>query len=274
MTIELGILAAHVPSICHRENVPQFQQDIVTKMDDIAVKITEMKPDAVILVSCHWQSTFHHYVDVLPGHKGILTAFECPDIISDVEYDYPGDQELGNALVLAGKHAQLPVIAVNDPTYVWDYGTVVPLRYLVPNADIPVVNLSITMAAGLEETYKWGEEIGKVLNQSDKKYVFVFSGALAHNLVRGRHHMPTVSEQALDKQFIDYVMNKNWELANEMLPQYAKVAGVEGGGRHLAMMLGALEDQYKPTFHTYAQSSGSGNAIMTFELENHLQGTK
>ncbi|MDT8859689.1 extradiol ring-cleavage dioxygenase [Alkalihalobacillus sp. MEB130] len=274
MTIELGILAAHVPSICHRENVPDFQKDIVAKMDEISKQIEEIKPDAVILISCHWQSTFHHYVDVSPQHKGILTAFECPDIISDVAYDYPGDQELGEKLVLAGKHARLPVIAVNDPTYVWDYGTVVPLRYLVPNADIPVVNLSITMAAGLDETYKWGQAIGDVLHNSDKKYVFVYSGALAHNLVRGRHHMPTVSEQALDKQFIDYILDRNWDLAKEMLPQYANVAGVEGGGRHIAMLLGTLENKYKPSFLAYAQSSGSGNAIMTFEPEKSLQGSK
>ncbi|WP_017727576.1 DODA-type extradiol aromatic ring-opening family dioxygenase [Halalkalibacterium ligniniphilum] len=267
MTIELGILGAHVPSICHRENVPDFQQKMVAQMDELAGTIKDLKPDAIVLVSCHWISTFHHYVDASPVHKGVLTAFECPDIISDVSYHYPGDQELGEALVMAGKHARLPVIAVNDPTYVWDYGTVVPLRYFVPNEDIPVVNLSITMAASLDETFKWGQEIGKVLNASDKRIVFVFSGALAHNLVRGRHHMPTISEQALDKQFIDYLMNKDMESAREMLPQYARVAGVEGGGRHLAMMLGALEGDYKPSFLGYAQSSGSGNALMTFEPE-------
>ncbi|WP_175639604.1 DODA-type extradiol aromatic ring-opening family dioxygenase [Metabacillus schmidteae] len=273
MTIELGVLAAHVPSICHRENVPDYQQDIVVKMDAISEKIEIIKPDAVILVSCHWQSTFHHYVDVSPTHKGTLTAFECPDIISDVKYEYPGAHCLGEKLVMAGKRAKIPVIAVNDPTYVWDYGTVVPLRYLVPNEDIPVVNLSITLAAGLDETFKWGQEIGNVLNGDDKRYVFIFSGALAHNLVRGRHHMPTVSEQALDMQFIEFLMKKKWGLAKDMLPQYAKVAGVEGGGRHLAMMLGVLADSFKPAFHTYAQSSGSGNAIMTFEIEKALQGS-
>ncbi|HWJ76510.1 MAG TPA: extradiol ring-cleavage dioxygenase [Niallia sp.] len=271
MTIELGVLAAHVPSICHREYVPEYQQEIVVKMDAISENIEKIKPDGVIIVSCHWQSTFHHYVDVSPKHKGTLTAFECPDIISDVKYEYPGDQSLGERLVMAGKRAKIPVISVNDPTYVWDYGTVVPLRYLVPNEDIPVVNLSITLAAGLEETYKWGQEIGNVLNSDDKNYVFIFSGALAHNLVRGRHHMPTVSEQALDKQFINYIMGKNWNLAKEMLPQYAKVAGVEGGGRHLAMMLGVLADGYNPSFHTYAQSSGSGNAVMTFDNDKTLQ---
>ncbi len=267
MTIELGILAAHVPSICHRKNIPTFQQEMVATMDDIALKIKELKPDVIVLVSCHWITTFNHYVDASPRHKGVLTAFECPDIISDVAYNYPGDQELGEAFVQAGKHARIPVMGVNDPTYVWDYGTVVPLRYFVPNEDIPVVNLSIAAAAGIDETIKWGQQIGKVLNESKKRAVFIFSGALAHNLVRGRHHMPTISEQALDKQFIDYVMNRDMNSVKEMLPQYARVAGVEGGGRHLAMLLGALEGNYKPSFLSYAQSSGSGNAIMTFEPE-------
>ncbi len=267
MTIELGILAAHVPSICHRENVPEFQQNIVAAMDDIGRKLSEMKPDLIVLISTHWISPFNHYVDITPVHKGILTAFEAPDIISDVEFNYPGDAEMGKALVDAGKRAGIPVIGVDDPTYVWDYGTVVPLRYLVPNEDVPVVNISVTMAANLEETYKLGKEFKKVLDASDKKVVFVASGALAHNLVRGRHNMPTKSEQALDKQFIDYVLNNDLEAVKEMLPQYAKVAGVEGGGRHLAMLLGILEGEtkFKPDYHGYAQSSGSGNAIMTFE---------
>ena len=57
--------------------------------------------------------------------------------------------------------------------FVWDYGTVVPLRYLVPNEDIPVINLSVMLAANLEETYKWGQVIAKVLQETEKKVIFV-----------------------------------------------------------------------------------------------------
>ena len=64
--------------------------------------------------------------------------------------------------------------------FVWDYGTVVPLRYLVPNEDIPVMNLSVTLAANLEETYKWGQEIAKVLQETEKK---VFSYQVVHYLI-------------------------------------------------------------------------------------------
>ena len=95
--------------------------------------------------------------------------------------------------------------------FVWDYGTLVPLRYLVPNEDIPVINLSVTLAASIEETYKWGQTIAKVLRETEKKVVFVASGALSHNLVRGRHNNPTTAEHALDKQFVELVMNKDFQ---------------------------------------------------------------
>jgi 3,4-dihydroxyphenylacetate 2,3-dioxygenase len=264
MTIELSMLVPHVPSLCHEDQVPEFQQDMAAEMKKIAKQIKELKPDVIVLVSCHWPSTFFHYVDCTPEHKGILTAFEAPDLIKDVPYHYPGDENLANQLVQAGVDANLQVQGVNDPYYIWDYGTVVPLRYLVPNEDIPVINLSVTLAASLEETYKWGQEISKVLRESDKRVVFISSGALSHNLVRGRHNKPTVTEHALDKQFIEFVMEKDYKAAYAMLPEYARMARVESGGRHLAMLFTMIEEGSEPTYLAEGQSSGSWNALITF----------
>jgi 3,4-dihydroxyphenylacetate 2,3-dioxygenase len=265
MTIELSMIAPHVPSICHESTIPEFQQQLVDEMKKVAKQIEEIKPDAIVLVSCHWPSTFAHYVDATPNHKGILTANECPDLISDVPYEFPGDEDLANELVKAGQDANLEVVGFKDPYYVWDYGTVVPLRYLTPNSDIPVINLSVTLAASIEETYKWGQQIKKVLDETNKRIVFISSGALSHNLVRGRHNKPTVSEHAMDKQFISYVMDKDYKSAYDMLHQYARLAKVESGGRHLAMLFGILEEDCEPTFLAEGQSSGSWNTLITFE---------
>jgi 3,4-dihydroxyphenylacetate 2,3-dioxygenase len=264
MSIELSVLTPHVPSICHEENAPEFQKAMIEGMKDVAKQIEQIKPDVIVLVSCHWPSTFAHYVDCTPVHKGTLTAIECPDLISDVPYSFPGDQELGNQLVQAGKEEGLAVEGVNDPYYVWDYGSVVPLRYLTPKGDIPVVNLSVTLAASIEETAKWGQKIAKILKESDKKIVFLSSGALSHNLVRGRENRPTSAEHAMDKQFVEYVMNKDYSSAYEMLPQYARAAKVESGGRHLAMLFSMLEENSTPEYLADGQSSGSWNALITF----------
>jgi 3,4-dihydroxyphenylacetate 2,3-dioxygenase len=264
MTIELSMLVPHVPSICHEDQVPDFQQDLVTEMKQVAKQIEQINPDAIVLVSCHWPSTFFHYVDCTPVHKGMLTAFEAPDLIKDVPYHYPGDEQLARQLVKAGEDAGLQVQGVNDPYFLWDYGSVVPLRYLVPNEDIPVINLSVTLAASLEETYDWGNIIAKVLRESDKKFVFLSSGALSHNLVRGRHNKPTVTEHALDKQFVEFIMKKDYQAAYDMLPEYARFARVESGGRHLAMLLSMLDDEMEPAYLAEGQSSGSWNVLITF----------
>jgi 3,4-dihydroxyphenylacetate 2,3-dioxygenase len=264
MSLEMALLAAHVPSICHEQNVPDFQQELVKGLKLMRDRIKELQTDVIVLMSCHFPATFHHYVDATARHSGILTAIECPDLISDVPYDYPGDEELARKLVTAGNEAGLPIVELNDPTYIWDYGTVVPLRYMVPNQDISIISLSVCWASSLEESYQWGVQIGHVLRESEKRAVFVSSGALSHNLVRGRHHTPSRSEQAMDNQFIEYLMNGDYASAREMLNQYARIAGIESGGRHLAALLGVLDDKQRAEFWGYGQSSGSANAIISF----------
>lgn len=268
MTIEMCLIAPHVPSIVHEDQVPDFQKQMVIDMKKLSKKIKNLKPDVVVLVSCHWPSTFFHYVDCTPVHQGLLTALEAPDLVKDIPYHYPGDQDLAEALVKAGQAAGLQVQGVNDPYYLWDYGTVLPLRYLVPDEDIPVINLSVTLAASLEETHQWGKEIANVLQSSEKRVVFVASGALSHNLVRGRHNKPTISEHALDKQFLEFVMKKDYEAAYDMLPQYARLAKVESGGRHLALLFSLINQKWSPVYYSAGQSSGSWNVLMTFEETN------
>ncbi|MCY9666809.1 extradiol ring-cleavage dioxygenase [Paenibacillus alginolyticus] len=267
MSVELSMLVAHVPRICHEDQVADFQKPMVSAMHKVSEELFETKPDVVIMISCHFTATFHHYVNCSSVHKGELTAVECPDLIADVPYNFQGDPSLAEQLVQAGKGAGLPILAFNDTSYVWDYGTLVPMRYLVPKENVPVIDLSVCWAASLDETFEWGRNVGKTLKESSKRAVFVSSGALSHNLVRGPEKMPTSSEQALDKQFTDYLLSGRLDAAREMLPQYAKIAGVESGGRHLAMLLGVMEGSgnYKAKFHGYVQSSGSGNAIITFE---------
>lgn len=264
MTIEACMLLPHVPSLCYEDQVPEFQRDMANAMKEIGKELSNNKPDVIVLVSCHWPSTFFHYVDATPIHKGILIATEAPDLIRDVPYCYPGDNELALELVKSGEELGLQVKAVNDPYFVWDYGSVVPLRYIVPNEDIPVINLSVTLAASLEETYTWGQQIAKVLRNTDKKVVFLSSGALSHNLVRGRHNKPTVTEHSMDKQFVEFVMNKDYESAYKMLPEYARFAKVESGGRHLAMLFSMIDEGFEPVYLADGQSSGSWNVLITF----------
>ncbi len=95
----------------------------------------------------------------------------------------------------------------------------------------------------------------------------VVSNALTHAIVRGPDKWPTEENMALDHRFIDMITAANVDEAIDWLPEYARTAKCEMGGRGLGVFLGAAEalqersakltgKQYGP----YAQSSASGNA--------------
>lgn len=272
MSLELAMITPHTPRICHEDKVGDFQKPMVEAMKKTADVIDGTAPDLLLIVSCHWMSSFDHYIDATARHQGILTAFECPDIITDVPYDHPGLPELAQSIADKGKAAGLRVKAVDDPSYVWDYGTVVPLRYLLKNKQLPIIDLSVCWAASLEETQQWGHIIGQALADSPLRAVFVSSGALAHNLVRVPENWPNITEQTLDREFCNHLVAGDLTSAESMLPSYARAAGLESGGRHVAMLLGALQGglggNVSGVLHGYGPSSGSGNPVLTLHPKN------
>ena len=48
MTIELSILVPHAPSLCHEDQVPDFQQGIVAGFKEVAKEISQIKPDVIV----------------------------------------------------------------------------------------------------------------------------------------------------------------------------------------------------------------------------------
>jgi 3,4-dihydroxyphenylacetate 2,3-dioxygenase len=263
VSLALSILGTHTPRMCYPEKVQDFQKPLAEAMYKASERLFSVDPEVLVLVSTHWVASFNHYIDATPVHEGILTAMECPDLISNLHYRYPGDSELARALVAAGRAAGLPVIAVEDPTYVWDYGSVVPLRYLTPEANLPVINMTVCLTASLEESYQLGRIIGRVLRESPKRAVFVASGALAHNLVRGPERTPTRMEKKMEDEFADLLVKGDLETAWQTLPQFAQLAKVESGGRHVATWLGVMgDDAFRGEYLGWGPSSGSGNPVI------------
>lgn len=265
MSLELAVVAPHTPRICHEDKAPDFQRPMIEAMHRAATHIASTKPDVLVLVSCHWVASFNHYIDATPVHAGVLTAEECPDMISGVHYRFPGDPEIARDIAENARSKGLQMFDLDDPTYVWDYGSVVPMRYLNPDASVRVVNLSVCLAADLKETRRLGQAIGEVLQKSSRRAVFVASGAVAHHLVRGPDICPDQVDQALEDLFCERLVAGEINIAQANLPAIARDAGVESGGRHLATLVGAIEGSgraFRGEKLGWGQSSGSGNPVI------------
>jgi hypothetical protein len=87
-----------------------------------------------------------------------------------------------------------------------------------------------------------------------------------HKLVRSPEAWPRAADQELDHRFAGLLPDGDYDRLRAWLPDYAQAAQPEMGGRHLAMMLGALIEvgtRYAATVHAYGPSSGSGNYVIS-----------
>src|SRR5437867_5357047 len=185
-------LSVHTPRYCTYEAAfagtlahPDFRavrDGLLEQGRDVA----EARPDVFVINSCHLITTFPTVVDGTPRHRGVLTAQEAPELIRGVAYDFPGDRELGSALIERGRAAGLQCVLADDVHYPLDYGTVMPLVcYLDRSQRIPVVPISVCLSADLRESFAWGRIVAEAVAAGGSRAAFVASGSVSHKLVRG-----------------------------------------------------------------------------------------
>jgi 3,4-dihydroxyphenylacetate 2,3-dioxygenase len=266
-------LSVHTPRYCTYEAAfanrlahPDFQavrDGLVAQGQHLA----SLAPDVIVINSCHLITTFPTVVDGTPRHRGVLTAQEAPELIHGVAYDFPGDFEFAAALVARGKAAGLMGTLANDVHYPLDYGTVMPLVcYLDRTQRTAAVPVSVCLSADLNECFEWGRHVARAAEALDRRAVFVASGSVSHKLVRGPEKWPSPADQELDHRLARMLADGEYDKLWRWLPEYAEAAEPEMGGRHLAMMLGALVEsghRFDGAAHAYGPSSGSGNYVVS-----------
>jgi 4,5-DOPA dioxygenase extradiol len=131
-------------------------------------------PEAILSISAHWYVPASA-VTALTNPKTIHDFGGFPRELYDVQYPAPG------SLRLAQRVADLlaPVPVAMDRGWGLDHGTWSVLKHAYPDADIPVVQLSI------DETREsvWHYEVAKQLQPlRDEGVLIMGSGNIVHNL--------------------------------------------------------------------------------------------
>ncbi len=130
------------------------------------------RPKAILCISAHWEKT-----------ETSVTAMEHPKTIHDFggfprelyiqQYPAPGSVALAERII-----EQVAGISVD---YDWglDHGTWSVLKHIYPNADIPVVQLSIDRSKNMQGYY----ELGQALRFLRREGIMIIgSGNMVHNL--------------------------------------------------------------------------------------------
>ncbi len=268
-----AFLTVHTPRYCTLEAAIEgkLASEVFRPVRDGLVAqgdvVGQAKLDVTVINSCHLITTFPTVVDGTPRHHGVLTAQEAPEIIHGVAYDYPGDYDLAARLIARGKAAGLQCVLANDVHYPLDYGTLMPMVCYLDRAQrTPIVPVSVCLSADLNEAHAWGRHVARAAGESGKRVGFVASGSVSHKLVRGPEKAPLPADQELDHRFARLLADGELEKLWAWLPEFTRTTETEMGGRHLAMLLGAVMEsghRFVPTVHAYGPSSGSGNYVIS-----------
>lgn len=133
------------------------------------------RPRAVALFSAHFEHPTQH-VGAASRYETIHDFGGFPPALYALRYPAPGDPDLAYTIV---QHLQdAGVTAVLDRDRGLDHGAWVPLRRLFPNADVPVIALSVNAALAVEEQYRIGAALAPLREDG---VVILGSGVTVHN---------------------------------------------------------------------------------------------
>jgi 4,5-DOPA dioxygenase extradiol len=145
--------------------------------------------DLIMVSSPHWISHEDFYVQVSPKPPCIQDYYGFPDELYQFKYEVENDLDFALKLVEESKRRNFHV----EATLNWglDHGAWVPLYFMFPERDIPVVPISTSAGQLPEAHFRWGKFIREFAESFGRKVLFIGTGSTTHRLDMIRWGMKT-----------------------------------------------------------------------------------
>ena len=131
-------------------------------------------PNAILCISAHWY-TEGTYITAGETQKTIHDFYGFPQELFDVQYAPKGDPTLAKET----SELLLPVEGILTESWGLDHGAWSVLKHMYPDADIPVIQMSIDY----RKPPQWHFELANQLQKLREKGVLIIgSGNIVHNL--------------------------------------------------------------------------------------------
>lgn len=131
-------------------------------------------PKAILVISAHWESR-GTLVTAMDNPKTIHDFGGFPEELFQQQYPAPGSSELAQQITTVAKSTPVRL----DYNWGLDHGAWTVLKHMYPEANIPVVQLSIDYTLSPEKHYQLAQELADLRQQG---ILIIGSGNMVHNI--------------------------------------------------------------------------------------------
>ncbi len=218
-------------------NPPHEWDGLRAALEGIGPSLPE-PPSAIVVITAHWE-----------GREFLIASNPNPSLIYDyggfpphtyqITYDAPGSPATASrvAQLLTGAGIDHGI----DPTHGWDHGVFIPLKVMFPDADVPVVAVSVRHDLDPVAHLELGRALAPLRNE---QVLIVGSGSSFHHFGNfGRQEYAVPFDQWLNDVVVQSTEERWTSLTNWTAAPHARDA--HGREEHLVPLMvaaGAADD--------------------------------
>lgn len=197
-----------------------------------------IRPNAILCISAHWE-TKGTFVTAMQNPPTIHDFGGFPQALFDVQYPAPGSPELA----LQTKNIITTTEVGLDDKWGLDHGAWSVIKHLYPNADIPVIQMSIDYSQPAKYHYELAKEISSL---RQKGVLIIGSGNMVHNLRK-------VAWNRLNEEFaFDWAIEANEKMKSYILSgNHENLINFKSQGKAFDLAIPTPE-HYMPLLYTLA----------------------
>lgn len=186
MSLVFAAIMSHGPGMTARADRadPAVRDPFFATLERLRSKLEDCRPDALIVIAAEHFANF--FMNNMPAYCiGMAQDYEGP--IEDPEWlriprrTIPGNPDLSRRIV--GRVMERVDVAYAEE-WKFDHGIMVPLNFLTPRFDLPVIPVNINCQGPpltpLDRAYQFGIALGEACDSVPERVAIVGTGGISH----------------------------------------------------------------------------------------------
>ena len=186
MSLVFAGVCSHAPGITGRAHLADaaIKDELHAQFRRMGEKLEETKPDAVIVIAAEHFANF--FMNNMPAYAiGMADQYEGP--IENPKWlgidkrKIPGNAELSQRLI---RDVMQTVDVAFAEEWKFDHGIMVPLNFLTPNYDKPIVPVNINCQGPpltpLHRAWAFGEALRRACDKAPERIALIGTGGISH----------------------------------------------------------------------------------------------